>query len=200
MKHFLYNILLLLTLSGCWSQSENLTIPETVQHSEIFMGCMDMVSQGGQLQVAINTQPAYDSLIYARFQKPLDDYWRDNYDSVLYHVRENHPALSDSEYAILVRDVFYQLLPFRGTDSCTQPTIDFRKFTMLGMSSAGGGCNPPDYYLTVLRDRTTGEVLYRIEVLQHGTCDIAFTRNSWVLIPKLAASEKVRFQTLYLQD
>ena len=58
-------------------------ITEPIQFTEILMKGMDIVTIGGNLNAVIHTKQQYDSLIYARFQKPLDDYWNQNYESTL---------------------------------------------------------------------------------------------------------------------
>ncbi len=173
------------------------TEPISLSYTEILQTCMDKVSIGDKLQTIVNTQATYDSLIYARFQKPLDDYWSANYDTVLYYVRQNHPGLSDSEYAVLVRQVFYSTLPFMGTDTCSQPAINFQRYTLLGQDAYAGGCKIPDYQITLLRDDAKKEIIYRIKIIEHGYCKMAINRNKWILVPKIPKSFRVIFKKEY---
>jgi len=158
------------------------------------MECIDMVSRGGTMQAVINTEAEYDSLISARFREPLQDYWNANYDSVLAYVRANNPGLSDSVYALLVRQIFYSFLPFRGTDTCSQPTIDFTSYTLLGQDANGGGCKRPDYQVTVFRDNVLSQIIFKVRLVEHGSCEMGFDRNEWVLVPKIPEGFRVVFQ------
>lgn len=158
---------------------------------------MDKVSIGGSLQVIVNTQATYDSLIHARFQKPLDDYWKANYDTVLNDVRRNHPELSDSEYAVLVKQVFYSTLPFMGTETCSQLAIDFQTYTLLAQDAHAGGCRIPDYQIILHRDDFKREFIYKIKIVEIGSCETAIDRNIWILVPKIPESFRVVFQKEY---
>lgn len=199
MKRLIVCTIVVLSLYGCKSEYPNLPTIESVQYSEILMRCMDRVSIGGTLHAIIRNQAQYDSLIYIRFQKPLDDYWNAHYDTALYYVRQNNPGLSDSEYAILVREEFYKFLPFRGTENCTQPSIDFTQFTLLGLDAHASGCENPDYNIFVSKNNEKKELVYKIVILEHGYCDMLVSRNKWILIPKISESYSVVFQKEYKQ-
>jgi len=169
-------------------------------YTEISQTCMDRVSIGGSLQVAVRNQADYDSLWYARFQKPLDDYWNQHYASVLSSVKQNHPGLGDSAYAELVRNVFYSVLPFMGTDTCRQPVIDFNEYTLLGQDAHAGGCMVPDYQIAVIRNDIEEELTFKITIVKHGYCSQAIMSNKWILVPQIPESYSVVFQKEYIQE
>ena len=196
---FYFDIVLILSFCGCKSDNPNSISSEYIQYSEILMKCMDLVSIGGKMEVVVNSQTEYDSLIYARFTKPLQDYWNAYYDSTLLYVRQNTPGLSDSEYALLVRNIFYSVLPFKGTDSCSHPSIDFAHYTLLGLDANAGGCKEPDHTIFVSINKVKKEIIYKIVILEHGTCEMGFNRNKWILIPKLPESYRVLFQKEFIQ-
>lgn len=171
--------------------------PTPVSFTEVRMECTDLVSMGGTLNAVIKSRPEFDSLIYQLFQKPLDEYWNLHYESILNSQKQRYPGLSDSEYVLLVRRVFYSVLPFRGTDSCRNPYIDFNHYTLLGHDVHAGGCRIPDYQITLLQDDQKKEIIYKIKIVQYGYCSMLIPRNKWILIPKISDSYRVVFQKEY---
>src|ERR1039458_5686362 len=122
-------LIIILLLSGCDKntspvQSGDLpTKPDSnstprdssvLQSTEVPMGCMDIVSSGGTLHAVIRTQTQYDSIIYVRFRKPLDDWWNANYPTVLSSVKQQYPNLSDAECDSIARIRMYTFAPVRG--------------------------------------------------------------------------------------
>ncbi|MDI6804195.1 MAG: hypothetical protein QME58_10170, partial [Bacteroidota bacterium] len=133
-SHIFISLIILFSHFCCkeYSSAPMPEVPTPVPFMEVRMQCTDLVSIGGQLNVVIRSQAEYDSLTYERFQKPLDDYWKTNYESVLNSQKQRYPGLSDSAYAVLVRRVFYSFPPFRGTDSCSNPSINFNPDCSIG--------------------------------------------------------------------
>lgn len=196
MKNLILLGMLLFTASGCKENSSDPSLDgkTPVEYTEVLMTGMDKVSMGGELQTVVRTHTEYESLIYERFQKPLDDYWNTYYESTLNSVKQYHPGLSDSEYVAMVRQIFYSCLPFRGTDTCKHPVIDFSKYTLLGQSASAGGCKIPDYQIEVFRDNFNRELIYKVKIIEHGTCSMSINKNKWILIPKITTDYKVVFE------
>jgi len=167
---------------------------------EVVLSCIDLVTVGGTLQTIINSQRDYDQLIFDRFTKPLQDYWNANYASILQSVQTRYPGLTDQQYADSVREIFYSVYPFRGTDNCSHPIFDFRRYTLLGQDSHGSGCQQPDIVSSISRNDETRTIVFKVRVLQRGSCDMVFHRNTWMLIPKLPEGYIVTFLKEYSQD
>lgn len=188
--------LLFLGLSGCSDLNGELR----TDMQEVFLTCVDMVTTGGALEVVINSQQEYDQLIFQRFTKPLQDYWNANYPSVLRSITNRYPGLTDQQYADSVRRILYSVLPFRGTEKCSHPGFDFSRYTLLGQDSHGGGCSQPTYATSILRDDQNGTVTFTVNILQHGNCAMGFSRNTWVLVPKVPPGYTIRFQKHFSRD
>lgn len=169
----------------------------TIPFEEIQMQGMDRVSIGGKLEVVINSQEEYEELIYQRFQKPLDDYWNTNYQSVLQTVKEQNPGLTDEEYEELVREIFYSTLPFKGTENYIHPKINFNQYTLLGQDANSGGCELPAYKIEVLKNGT--EYVYRITIKQIGNCEMSILKNKWILIRKIPTGSNVKFEKIEIE-
>ena len=189
-----FTIIISLLNSDC-----NLTTPEdvTIAFEEIQMQGMDRVSIGGKLEVVINSQEEYEELIYQRFQKPLDDYWNTNYQSVLQTVKEQNPGLTDEEYEELVREIFYSTLPFKGTENYIHPKINFNQYTLLGQDANSGGCELPAYKIEVLKNGA--EYVYRITIKQTGNCEMSILKNKWILIRKIPTDSNVKFEKIEIE-
>lgn len=190
--------LIILLIIGC--NNDNPIQPSTPIFSEVVMECMDKVSIGGVFQAVINTQPQFDSLWYARFQKPLDDWREQNYPSILASVKRDYPGLTDSQYVQLAEDRLYNYYPFKGTRNCTKPIIDFTKYTLLGQDANGGGCTTPTYQISFSRDDSQKRIVFSITILRHGSCSMAFIANKWILTSKIPESFIVIFQKKYLNE
>jgi hypothetical protein len=196
MKNIMLLVVLLFLVSSCQENSSDpsLTGITPVEFTEVLMAGMDKVSMGGELQTVVRTQLEYNALIYERFQKPLDDYWNTYYESTLNSVKQYHPGLTDSEYVAMVKQIFYSCLPFMGTDTCKHPIIDFSKYTLLGQSASAGGCKIPDYQIKAFRDYINRELIYKVKIVEHGTCLMAINKNKWILVPKIPTGYKVVFE------
>ncbi len=177
---------------GCVSAGEILPPFE-----RILMECMDAVSIGGTLEAVARTQEEYEQLILERFQQPLDDYSNANYDRVKQGVLDRNPGIDDEECEQRVREIFYSVYPFRGTEDCTFPEIDFETFTLLGQDANATGCGDPDYEIEILRDDERRTVTFRLGITEHGSCEIAINRNQWVLVPKIPPPYTVLFEKEY---
>lgn len=197
MKFFISILLLAMLLS--WSCNQNGTGPDLTD-TEILLEGMDQVTSGGNLQVVINTQAEYETLIYNRYTKPLQEYWNAHYLSILQSVKNNHPNLSDSEYTVLVKNVFYSVYPFRGLEGYSHPSIDFSRYTLLGQNVDGGGCRKPDYLVSIIRIDSLRMVTFKVMVQQHGICKAPFVKNQWMLVRKIPETYKVAFAVEYSRD
>ncbi len=197
MKNFTGILLMAMVLF--WSCNQNSTGPDLTD-TEILLEGMDQVTSGGNLQVVINTQAEYETLIYNRYTKPLQEYWNAHYPSVLQSVKNNHPNLSDSEYTVLVKNVFYSVYPFRGLEGYSHPSIDFSKYTLLGQNVDGSGCRKPDYLVSIIRIDSLRMLTFKVMVQQHGICEAAFVKNLWMLVRKIPETYKVAFAVEYSRD
>jgi len=185
----------LMFLFGCNDKEDVVTnpTPVSVPTVSISLACIDHVSMGGRLNRAIRTQAEYDYLIYQYYQKPLNDYWNANYQSVLQTIKEEYPGLTDLEYAVLVNKAFYTSLPFEGTENCSFPSIDFSQNSLLVQSVKTGGCRFPDLTPNVTWDDTKKEVHYSLKVTTHGNCMMLIFRRKWLLVPRIPDSYNVIF-------
>jgi hypothetical protein len=196
MKHRFYFIFpILMGFLGC---SDVGTDPQQ-PFELISQSCMDMATGGGHWQVAIRTQAEYDSLFAARFTRPLQAYWDAHYQELLQYFQSSRPGLSDSEYAQLVRDRFYSIFPFMGTDNCSHPDIDFDTHTLLGISRIAGGCTWPTYVLSILRDDKRSTVLVNLTIQEHGSCDRANVVSEWFLVPRIPLAHDIQFNITRVQ-
>ncbi len=168
--------------------------PEPVEFRIIEMVCMDRVSIGGELQVVVRTEEEYEDLIVEWFQRPLDEYWAENYPRVRARVEQRYPGQSDEWYEAKVREIFYSVLPFRGTANCSHPDIDFSEHSLLGLAVHGGGCRTPDYKVEYLVDRGRNRNTLRVGIRQYGSCEMAISANKWLLVPRLPSEVEVQFE------
>ena len=189
-KYFL--VIFILISSGCEDANESIIdiIPD-----QIDMICMDIVSMGGTLNAVIRTQQEYEEIIEQRFDIPLQTYWDGNYESVLSNIMDRNPGLSAYEYEEMVREVFYTYLPFRGTDECEHPTIDFGAYTLLGVDAGAGGCEKPE--IEVQYTSQNGVAILSLFITTFGSCEAWHSQNIWVLVPKISENTDGQFEKEY---
>ena len=185
---------LIMCVAGCSDSGEESGF------QEISLRCVDLVSSGGSLQVVISTEEEYQQLIYEQFTRPLQDYWNAYYPSVLQSVKNHNPGFTEQQCADSARRIMYLFPPFLGTENCSHPTIDFTKYTLLGQDSHASGCYRPDYLVAIFRDDRTRTISFTVNILQHGRCEMGFSRNTWVLVPKLPDGYEVKFYKNYSRD
>ena len=158
------------------------------------MQCMDVVSMGGELQVVVRTEEEYQELISSRFQGPLDQYWAENYPRVRASVEQRYPNQSSEWYEAKAREIFYSAYPFRGTENCSHPEVDFSRHSLLGVAVHGSGCRTPDYGIEYLVDPRQNRHTLRVRIQQHGYCEMANNANKWVLVPRVGPEVVVQFE------
>ncbi len=191
-------LMALVLATGCDTFGRNEIIDESdegipVPFQRISMAGMDRVSYGGDFQAVVRTQEEYDQIIYERFQKPLDDYWNEHYESTRQWVVEQNPGLSEAEIEERVRDAFYNALPFYGTENVKHPDIDFSRHTLLGQAAHTAGCSA-DWEAGVTKKDDT--YTFRILVTSIGSCEMAISRNFWGLIPRIDDTSTVVFEVV----
>lgn len=172
---------------------------EQIPFLQMEQQCMDKVSNGGTLNVVIRNQTQYDHLIYNRFEKPLADYWNTHYESVFQSVIEQHFGLTVKQYDSLVSLIFYSSLPFKGTENCSHPEIDFSKSTLLGVAAHASGCENPTYDIKYSFDPLRLQYTLKIEIGEFGTCSMGISKNIWVLVPKIDGDYSVNFERTYVK-
>lgn len=190
-----FTIFSALAILGC---SDHGVDPDALPH-QIFLDCIDRVPTG-DLEVVVESQSQYEQLIFLRFTKPLQDYWNAHYDSTLARIKRRYPGLTDQQYADSVRKIFYSQYPFKGTENCSHPTIDFSKHTLLGQKTFAAGCRAPDYSVTVSKNDNLRVLTFNVVVVQHGACEMSWEKNIWFLIPKLPSDYVVKFERQYHRD
>lgn len=175
------------------TSSEDIPVP----YEEIHLSCIDQVSFGSALEVVVNSQEEYEELIYQQFQKPLDLYWDRWYESTLQLVKEQNPGLTELEYEKLARELIYQAYPFKGTENCSHPEIDFSRYTLLGKSTEASGCRIIEHIFEV--KKRNSDYYCRIIVKVEGDCSLSLDERKWLLIPKISASASVKFETIAIR-
>lgn len=189
-------LIFLFTFTNCNpTESEDLNL---IPFEEVQMEYLDKVSIGGNLEVVINSQEEYNELIYQKFQKPLDEYWDNNYESILQSVMLENLGLTDEEYEILVRERFYLFAPFSGTENSNHLQIDFSKYTLLGQAAHSGGCELPEYIIEFGNYINKKEYIYRLWIKRNGNCDMSINKNKWILTHKIPKDYSVKFQIIHL--
>ncbi|MBN1639465.1 MAG: hypothetical protein JW866_10885 [Ignavibacteriales bacterium] len=169
---------------------------EKISYQQIEMECMDLISIGGKLQTIIFSQSDYDNLIYQRFTKPIHFYLSRDLPSIIEHIRNMYPNLTEQEILNKAIEIFYSD-PWRaGTKDCEHPKIDFNRYTLLGQSAHSEGCKRPDYKIEFRKSNFKNEYIFKITITRYGSCEMAILKNIWILVPKIPKGSIVRFETI----
>lgn len=166
--------------------------PPDIPYERIELKCLS--SLGGQINFVVRTNEDFEALVSKYHTKPLKEYWDQNYPSTLKAIKERFPDKSDEEHQETARRRMYEFAPFIGKEHCSLPVIDFQKYTLLGQAAYAGGCRMPDYTISLTRYPKTREIVFSVEVVQLGMCDMLRGEKIWLLVPKLDVSESVRFE------
>ncbi len=73
---------------------------------------------------------------------------------------------------------------------CELPSIDFSRYTLIGIS-ANGGCETK--YIREVTKADNGDVDYKVIVKSCGMCKSLAVSNNWVTIPKIPSTATVHF-------
>lgn len=101
----------------------------------------------------------------------------------------------DDNYAINDSSMYENLRLFklREADSCILPSLDFKQYTLLGLSLFSGGCKMPTILREIRRDDTLKTVTYKVDVTSHGDCMKLFTDMNWMRVPKIPAQYTIHY-------
>jgi hypothetical protein len=188
-------------ISGCSVSYDSLSADTASEpYTPTKMEGMDIVTIGDNFEVTIRSDSEYQNLIFQRFQKPLDDFWNANYDRILQSIKTQNPGLTDEKYEQLVKDVFYDTLPFRGTENWLPPKIDFSKYIILGQSAHASGCEPPDYTVQMIKNKKKKELIFKVVLKEYGLCEMFIAKNIWVLVSKNNEAYKIGFEKEIIQN
>ncbi|MNJ83865.1 hypothetical protein D3C87_12930 [compost metagenome] len=94
--------------------------------------------------------------------------------------------ISGDQWIIQDENTYQQTFPA----GCSLPSIDFSKYTLLGVS-ANGGCETK--YIREVTRSDNGNVDYVVTVKSCGTCKSLALSNNWVTIPKIPSTATVHF-------
>ncbi len=77
-------------------------------------------------------------------------------------------------------------------DTASIPSIDFENYILLGKYATGDGCSV-NFKKRIYRDSINQQIIYQIDVISSGWCDMLAYSNNWVLVPRQLFYEDVIF-------
>jgi hypothetical protein len=160
---------------------------------------VDRVSRGGSFETVVRTREEYDRLIQERYHDPLNEYCNRSYPEERLELEHQEPPLTEGEIQeILNRQCIARDLLYRGLLSVRHPEIDFSKHSLLGLGVGAGGCTQPEYLIHFSRSGMTYTLYVRIT--EFGRCERAWSKNLWVLTPRIPEYAGVRFEKVVKRD
>lgn len=73
------------------------------------------------------------------------------------------------------------------------PTFDFEDVTLIGKATMASGCSR-EFERKVTKDDEDKKVVYKIGIIQYGTCEPAFLSNNWIVIDRIPDDYQVFFK------
>lgn len=105
--------------------------------------------------------------------------------------------LRGKEFVINSEEEYLKLLEYRSLNPRCENfellEIDFSKKTLLGKYAEGVGCSI-NFEREVRRDETRKKIVYSIEVVEEGLCEMLGSSMNWILIPKVPPGYSVDFE------
>ena len=105
--------------------------------------------------------------------------------------------LRGREFVINSEEEYLELLEYRSLNPRCENfellEIDFTKNTLLGKYAEGVGCSI-DFEREVKRNETGKKIIYSIEVVEEGLCEMLGSSMNWILIPKVSSDYSVEFE------
>jgi hypothetical protein len=136
----------------------------------------------------------YVTLKRVQFDEKLQEWWDANYPGILARQRALYQGLTEAEYEQLARAEVYRYLPFRGTEDCLHPEIDFSMYTLLGSAAGASGCEKPLVTFRYTPPKDGKPAILALFVTEYGTCEMAWWESVWLLVPTVPKDVGVEFQ------
>ena len=74
------------------------------------------------------------------------------------------------------------------------PTIDFEKYSLIGVVQSTGGCSPPE--LAFGGTDISGKIHIKADIAFLGGCFMLFHISKWFLIPRVVGKDDVEFEII----
>ncbi len=107
----------------------------------------------------------------------------------------NYIIKSETEYHAQIKN----RSPHPDCSSYELPTIDFTKYTLLGIVTGTYGCSPPTVEHNVYYTSFNNTYLFELKVKRHGDCLLNLSFEVWCLVPKIPDGSNVEFKGSELQ-
>jgi len=102
----------------------------------------------------------------------------------------------EKEFIIDTQEEYQSLLDYLSPSlSCEDfelPELDFSQQTLLGKFTSGVGCSV-DFIRDICEDSLNKGVIYSINVIEEGDCEMLITSMNWILIPKVPSDYDIEF-------
>ncbi len=103
----------------------------------------------------------------------------------------------EREFVINSGEEYQSLITYKSISSLCKdfvlPTIDFSQKTLLGKYASGGGC-AIEFDRDLYKDDLERKVVYIIDVVEKGACQMMGVSMNWVLTSKIPSDYLVQFQ------
>lgn len=109
----------------------------------------------------------------------------------------DYEEVREKNFIINSQSEYEDLLKYKSFDSQCEnfvlPSIDFSNKTLLGKYASGGGCKV-EFLKKVYKDEKNKKIIFIIDIVEEGPCDMLEFNNNWILIPKIPSDYSVDFQ------
>jgi hypothetical protein len=109
-----------------------------------------------------------------------------------YNYGQDQIVITNNETYLIFCDSV-RVLPYSpNCDSATPEIINFTQYSLLAVSTGGGGCDAY-YERKILKDIQHKKIIYKIKARYTGECMAILSSWNWVLIPKIEEGYSVEF-------
>lgn len=188
MRYFILSLVLTSLYISC---REHISKATELPYDTIHNLC---VGSGGTLNLVINSQEEFDAFYQEWHTDPLAKWLESNYAALLDGVRKNYPRATEDQYDSIIRnDYIYNFAPFKGTQNCEKPVVDFSNKTLLAQSLQISGCECLEKIPTTIY-RNGNTITVQAYPEDTGNCEMACYYANFYTIDKISPDLVVLFQ------
>jgi hypothetical protein len=189
------SFLLLFVFNSCDINEPD--VYEEIEYKNVFVSCISPIYIEDGFKIVINSKEKYDSLLYEKHQKKLDEY----YERILTTVKQENPDLSNEQQQTLALNIYQQSYVYQWMGTCVPPQFDFMENTLIGINARTDACQEVKYVIEAKKITTKKIYQFNIGVISSGNCVPVYREKVfWLLIPKTDPSYQINISTVFVYN
>ncbi|MDP2302525.1 MAG: hypothetical protein Q8N03_08885 [Ignavibacteria bacterium] len=170
---------------------------EEIEYKEVSLNCVSPLFIEEGFKIVINSKEKYDSLLYEKHQKKIDEY----YERILNSVIEENPGLSNEQHQAMALNIYQKSYMYQWMGTCEPSEFNFLENTLIGVNVRTDACQEVKYVIESKKITSKKIYQFNIGIISSGNCNlICKEKVFWLLIPKTDPSYQININTVYVYN